>query len=93
MYLNSDGVFTTADDCRKRLMVSAGKENDHMELGWSKAMETAFAVVENPGIRLTVLDVGTRTLRAYGVVEPGDPAGRGKTHPVVRSRNRAVSLA
>ena len=77
-----DGVFTTADDRRKRLMVSAGKDNDHMDLEWSKAMETAFAVVENSGIHLTVPGVGTRALRAYGVVEPGGPSGGGPTHPV-----------
>ncbi len=64
-----------------------------MDLEWSKAMETAFAVVENPGIHLTVLDVDTRALRACGVVEPADPSDRGQTHPVVRSPNRAVSLA
>ena len=92
-YRHLDAVFITPDDLLKRRMVSAGKENDHIDLEWSKAMETAFAVVENPGIHLTVPDVDTRALRACGLVEPADPSGRGQTHPVVRSRNRAVSPA
>lgn len=87
------GVFITADELLKRRMVAPGKENDHIDLEWSKAMETAFAVVENPGIHLTVTGVGTRALRPCGVVEPADPSDRKRTHPVVRSRNRAVSLA
>ena len=64
------------------LTVSAGKENDHVDLEWSKAMDAAFAVVENLGIDLTMPGREPLALRPYGVVEPRDSSsGRDRLIP------------
>ena len=64
-----------------RRMVSVRKENDHMVLEWPKAMATAFAAVENPGMHLTVPGAGTLALLLYGEPEPVGPSGGGQEHP------------
>ncbi len=64
-----------------RRMVSVRKENDHMDLEWAKAMATAFAAVDNPGMHPTVCGAGTPASLLFGEAEPVGPSGGGQEHP------------